>query len=690
MDNFKTMFCKNILPMGFYIFIILFSPTILLAGKIVSLSTDKCAYKTGEKITFTVRLEENSSSPKLLIKYFHLNNKIKEEEIILENDKNEIIWDWQAPTEDYKGYLIEVELYENSVLSNSANIAVDVSSDWKKFPRYGFVSEFPILSADSIKSVISSLNRFHMNGVQFYDWHYKHHQPLKGTVENPADSWNDIGNRKINLSTILSYINEVHSRGMKAMAYNLVYGAFSDCYSDGVKDEWGLYQDTNHSKRWGYDLPNTWASDLYFLDPGNEEWKSYIYKEEKKVFQAIPFDGWHSDQVGDPGIVYDYSGKQAFVNDRFGKFLTDAKTYLGVNIVFNAVNQYGQETTAQAPVDFLYTEVWEPNITFSDLIKILQDNNRFSNNKLQTVFAAYVNQGLSDSPNKANANAILLADAVIFSAGAAHIELGEHYLCHPYYPNKNLLMDNGLIKSLINYYDFSVAYENILRDGFEDVAVNIQGATQDFSGNMLSTKLSPGGIYYSVKQKEQKQVIHLINFLFATHSLWSDPKGSQENPTIQKNIKMKIPVDGKVKSIWFASPDTLMGSPLNLEFSVNNGIAEFTIPYIKYWDMIVVENDEGTSTIYPEKNNLKTNFKLGQNYPNPFNPSTIIPFESVGGKTTFRVFNIIGEEIMKRDFYALAGTNTIKFNGENYASGNYIYSLENAGEIKSKIMNLLK
>lgn len=686
MNNQKTLSQKYILIMCVIISFAVFQHASLYAAGIISLNTDKCSYKPGDSVIFYLELSENTASQTLLIKYYHLNNKIGEQEIMVIDGELNISWSWLPPPEDYKGYLVQVDLHESNLLIASANIAVDVSSDWKKFPRYGFVSEFPVLSEDSIKSVITNLNRHHINGIQFYDWHYKHHQPLKGTVDNPADSWKDIANRTNYLSTILSYINEAHSCGMKTMAYNLVYGAFSTAYMDGVKDEWGLYQDRNHAQRWGYDLPDNWAADLYFQNPGNEEWKSYIYKEEKKVFQAIPFDGWHADQVGDPGNVYDFYGDQIFVKNEFEKFLTDAKTNLEVNIVFNAVNQYGQEGTAKAPVDFLYTEVWEPNNTYTDLIRIVNDNTRFSNNNLSTVFAAYVNQGLSDNPNKANTSAVLLADAVMFSAGASHLELGEHLLCHPYFPNKNLTMESELKKALVNYYDFLVAYENLLRDNFEYVNLSLES----LSGTKLSNTLKLGSVYYFTKQKGNKQAVHLLNFIGTSTTIWSDPNGTQSGPAVQKNFNMKIPVTGEVKSIWFASPDTLMCLPLQLEYTVSNGYAEVTIPYLKYWDIIVIENEEGTGFNNSNEENMQMDFRLGQNYPNPFNPSTIIPFDSIGGKITLKIYNMLGEEISRNNINASAGSSIVKFNGSNLASGNYIYLLEHAGQIQSKKMNLLK
>ena len=65
------------------------------------------------------------------------------------------------------------------------SIAVDVSSDWTKFPRYGFLSSYG--KNEPIEKNIDFMNRCHINGIQFYDWMYDHHKPLAGTPQNPSN-----------------------------------------------------------------------------------------------------------------------------------------------------------------------------------------------------------------------------------------------------------------------------------------------------------------------------------------------------------------------------------------------------------------------------------------------------------------------------------------------------------------------
>ena len=654
-----------------------------------SIQTGCARYSPGDTVHFTLKFYSPVSGA-LLIKYFHLNDSLSQQSITV-SQSSEVKWDWQAPGKDYQGYLVEVSLNQGDETVDKTTIAVDVSSDWKYFPRYGFLSNYPQLSKDSIDAVIETLNRYHINGLQFYDWQYKHNMPLKGTPDNPAPYWNDIANRTVYFSTVKNYIDEAHLHNMKAMSYNLLYGAYSNAYQDGVKlDEWGLYKDANHQTRFMYTLPSGWASDLYFMDPSNKEWQAYIIGQEKKVFEALPFDGWHVDQVGDNGTMYNYQGQTVSVGNTFQNFLQTAKDSLNVDLVMNAVNQYGQPGIANSPVDFLYSEVWNPNSLFSDLVYIISRNSLLSNNKLNTVIAAYVNYNLAEHKGYFNAPGVLLLDAVIFSAGASHIELGEHMLGKEYFPNNNLVMTDELKNQLVHYYDFLVAYENLLRD-----SVSIKQLDIKTNSNVKLSIWPPvqGTVWYFPKEKGNRQVINLINFVNANSMEWRDADGTQKEPDTLSNISLTVPVSSEVANVWFASPDFNDGSPASILFTQENNSITFSLPELKYWDMVVIEFSQGTSSIDDKRdgNNFVPDYSLGQNYPNPFNPETIIPFKmKSSGNARFTIFNILGKTIFDKTLSANKGNNTFLFNGYELESGIYFYRLRVFDFMQTKKMCILK
>lgn len=98
------------------------------------------------------------------------------------------------------GYLVDIHYVEDTKEHILGTIAVDVSSDWKRFPRYGFVADFDndngnIKKNDNIEAEMKYLNRLHINGVQFQDWQWKHHRPVKFENGKFVEWYQDVSNR---------------------------------------------------------------------------------------------------------------------------------------------------------------------------------------------------------------------------------------------------------------------------------------------------------------------------------------------------------------------------------------------------------------------------------------------------------------------------------------------------------------
>ena len=92
-------------------------------------------------------------------------------------------------------------------------------------------------------------------------------------------------------------------------------------------------------------------------------------------------------------------------------------------------------------------------------------------------------------------------------------------------------------------------------------------------------------------------------------------------------------------------------------------------------------------------NEVPVSFSLSQNYPNPFNPNTKIGLKiKNSGQIELKVYDIIGKEITTLINKKLsAGSYESIFNGENYSSGLYFYSLfVNGVKTDTKKMILIK
>jgi hypothetical protein len=85
-------------------------------------------------------------------------------------------------------------------------------------------------------------------------------------------------------------------------------------------------------------------------------------------------------------------------------------------------------------------------------------------------------------------------------------------------------------------------------------------------------------------------------------------------------------------------------------------------------------------------------FTLKQNYPNPFNPGTRITFSIPNSSfVTLKVYDILGNEVKTLIENELpAGSFDVRFDGSNFPSGVYFYTLTAGDHSKTMKMNLLK
>jgi dextranase len=547
----------------------------------MTIYTDKAMYKPGEQVAFTLNKPLTGN---IKIRYRHLGETIGEASLSGNS------WNWTAPSSDFTGYLVDLYEMTEGKEKIHASVAVDVSSDWAKFPRYGFLTEFGQLSSDDINKVIKNLARHHINGIQYYDWLYKHHMPLAGTATAPQNSWKEISNKDVYLSTLKAYISAGHANNMRSMFYNLAFGALNDAAADGVAEEWYAYKDASHGTKDKHDLPQPFfKSDIFVLDAGNTSWQNYIAAKNADVYGALDFDGYHVDALGDRGSLYTFNGQPINQASTFKPFLQAMKTAAPAKrLVMNAVNQYGQQNSiAASPVDFLYTEVWSPNERFEDLANIIANNDFYGGGSKKTVLAAYVNYAHADNPGYFNTPGVLLADAVIFSFGGSHLELGEHMLGKEYFPNNNLQMSDELKSSLLRYYDFLVAYENLLRDGG-----TVNSPVLVCTNGKLSLNNWPaimGKVAINSKTIGNRQVMHLLNFTNANSLDWRDTNATQAKPALVENAALDFTATGVVKKLWMASPDSNNGVAIPVTFTQSGNKVSFTLPSLQYWDMLVAE-----------------------------------------------------------------------------------------------------
>jgi dextranase len=553
-------------------------------GVLSGLHTDQARYAPDAVVGFGIDVAADAGVEALRVRVRQGNDTVHQQTLSVSSAQPR--WDWRPPTRDYRGYLVEVEALRGGSVIDQDTIGVDVSSDWTRFPRYGFLSDFGFKTDAQMDQVIAKLNRYHINGVQFYDWAHQHHDPLKGTAGDADGTWPNVANQTNYMGTVRGYIDRAHHHNMQAMSYNLANAAFEDAADDGVSDDWYLYTDPQATTIDRHDLPDDWQSDLLLVDPANPGWQDYLGRHTADAYREFAFDGSHIDTLGDRGRVYAKPGYAVDLAWSYGQFVDSIARNVGGDVVVNAVNQFGQAEFAQRDVAFLYTEVWDPNDSYQDLADILRDNRALSGGRLNTVLAAYVNYERNKASGEFNPASVLLTNAVIFAHGGAHLEVGEHLLANEYFPYSNLDTSPALDDRLTDYYDFMVGYQNLLRDGgaFGDKAL----AADDGSVVMgMDQRGKVAGLHQRVGRDD---VFHLINFTDAPHLRWRDTDGTQPTPTRIDGLDLSFFSYLPVGEIWAASPDTDGGAPVSLDFvRGRDGSMRVTLPSLEYWSMVVAE-----------------------------------------------------------------------------------------------------
>ena len=542
--------------------------------EVLQFTKDKAKYNPGEEVHFSI----NGTPSNTVVRYKYLGEVLSEEAL------NSTSWTWTPPAEDFRGYMVELVKTTGSENTILGTLAVDVSSDWTKFPRYGFLSKFGNISEGQMEDVLNNLKNFHINGLQYYDWHSKHHIPLPVDENgNVTESWKDLFNREIYLGTVENYLSEAKERNMASMFYNLLFGVWNPEEGEGIQNEWLLYKDRLHKNVDKHGLGD--LGDILLADPSNQAWQNYILDETDVVYQNLDFAGWHLDQLGSRGTLYDFGGYQVSLPETYQDFLIKLnQRFPEKKMVLNAVDQFGQKKILQAPVDFAYTEVWS-RYQYQDLVNVILENYEYSDGELNTVLAAYMNYNAASG--SFNSPSVLMTDAVIFAFGGAHLELGEHMLSNEYFPNTKLAMEPALKNALLEYYDFMTAYENLLRDG----GTFNQPVVSSVNNEVGINNWPPVYGQASVVGKEftDRQVVHFLNFNGVSTLQWRDDQRIQTAPTAKSDFEVQIQAQQPVSKVWFASPDLNGGASVELDFTQNGNQLKVEMPYLKYWSMLVLE-----------------------------------------------------------------------------------------------------
>ena len=545
-----------------------------LADARLLIEVDRAQYRPGEPVRITVRLAPERADQtvfdEVVVDVYRLANQAAS---LRQPSGDGATWtfEWTPPRES-AGYGVRAALLSGGAEVAWSESAFDVAHAWTDHPRYGFVSEFGAWDEEAALAQFRLMNRLHLNGVQFYDWMYKH-ESLVPQTETFVDS---LG-RELQVASIEGKIRLARSHGMAPMAYTAIYAASPE-YFERNRD-WALYDDK------GKPIPFA-DGYLYLMNPAcGSEWREHLMDEFIKALGRFNFEGIHIDQYGFPKVAHTRAGHTVILSTAFRDFINDAKDRLKTrfernSLTFNSVTNWPTAVVGRSNYDFNYIEVWPPYTTYGDIEMILRDAYQSSNGK-PTVIAAYI-----DPRFEATAR---LLNALIAANGGTHIEMGEGdgMLADPYFP-KFQRVSPALWSALVAHYDFIVRYRELLYEprwyqGVRDrVLVN---------GERVAERPEPGKVHGVLHQSQStmRQVLSLINFTSASTVDWRE---AQSSPEALEDVEVSVVVDALPKAVWWASPDapTLSLQPLEARVIHQDQLrVELTIPRIEYWSVVVLE-----------------------------------------------------------------------------------------------------
>ena len=585
-------------------------------ANIADVYTDKARYAPNENVTILIQLKNdvqlksdrsNAGKAALKVTFWHLGERVGEElsqAVDLSDGKSSVSINWTPPDSDFRGYLVGVRLVSSSGETlGTGYTAVDVSSQWNRFPRYGYLAHYSKAEGAMPAEWIAELNKFHIDGLEYYDFENRHEQPLAGTVEHPDSEWKDIAGRRVERSIVDGFLAEAHRYHMMSMAYNTSYCAYADAFTNGsgVKLRWATWPTADGPRTFetamalNLDGDDQWKTHrLVYMNQNLPDWQNYLFRKLAELFRVYPFDGWQVDTFGTTG-GYSYEGSYVNFILGFRPFVDNAHAFLKKDIVLNTVNTWGQDDVARSAAAFVHSELWEDHETYSSIAAAAEQVHT-ANPAKAVVFAAYLQRQQKGNPvpktNYFNPPSVLLADATIFASGAAHIELGDgsRMLSSEYFPaDTRFAVSPDLSRQLRHYYDFLTAYENVL-----SYQVAVAPATVSVAGQTSSANGVPNTIWTLARQKDGRTIIHLINLLGSSDAHWRDVHADRPDAPLLKQLRVRIAADEDITRAGWASPDVDGGMfhPLAMTQGNDNGerYVELVLPSLKYWDMIVLHD----------------------------------------------------------------------------------------------------
>jgi dextranase len=550
----------------------------------IDIYPERAQYLSNKPIKIIVELDlPTVDACRGVLRITHLQATIQEQVFDLENGSS--ILEIKGMDTGFGGYGVELEVFCGEELLCIGYTAFDVVSDCSKAIRYGFLSDFNETKGIDCND-ISNLRKYHINYVQYYDWSYRH----DNLVSNET-VYTDMMGREVSLEVVKKKISTCRNYGMKSMGYGAIYAASKKYYEENKEN--ALYTSAGD--------PLVFIDIFYIMNVGRGySWRDHIIGEYAKAVKDVGFDGIHMDTYGFPKTAYSYKKARLLkMEEEYPSLIEDTKKRLGEltednHLIFNNVGNWPVKTIAKSSQDAIYIEVWEPYVTYSHIKQVIKDARREGEDRKPVILAAYLKPFRTEQEERAAYAAYLLTAAITVN-GAYHLLLGEEngVLTQGYYVDHSIIREETGNK-LRTYYDFLVQYMELFYDkDLIDVSMTHIGwdnteylCLQD----AWSVNAEPGKIWLTVREKDNRKLISLINLCGNTDSEWNLGKNK---PKEQSDIQLQVQIDQEVKGIYFISPDENHGKVQELVYTkikTDRGWAvKFSVPKLEFWSNVWID-----------------------------------------------------------------------------------------------------
>ena len=398
-SSLSVLACVAVLAAG----LLTVAPPAQAAGGTVSLTdayVNQARYSPGAAATVSAVLHETTGagswSGNVSYTLTHLGSTVSTgtaAATVASSGTSTVTWSVTPPSTDFTGYLVQI-----SAGTSTAATAIDVSSSWTHFPRLGYLTSYPSsTSSTSADADVTTLaRRYHINALQFYDWMWRHENPVQHTGSTLPATWTAWNGDVISTDAVKTYIIAAHNQAVAAMPYSMSYAALQNYQTvSGVDPSWALKYASSGTP-WAFQMkPSDPNTNLYMFNPANAAWQNHITAKYVDQVTSMGFDGAHLDQLGNWGGMTDAAGSPVDLPSGFASLLTATKTGLsstsGKVLGFNAVDGFGGDNVAAAKqTDYLYSELWDKHESYL-AVKTYLDHQKNLSGGTPAEVAAYLN-----------------------------------------------------------------------------------------------------------------------------------------------------------------------------------------------------------------------------------------------------------------------------------------------------------